>query len=321
VSTAGYICVEYAEPHVARGRRILSAHPELRALAGPRASSAMWIGVLVAAQVAMAVALGPQSWHIWLPLAYVAGATIDHALCVLIHECSHNLIFSARLGNRAAALTANLPLVFPAAMSFGKYHLLHHRHMGELELDADLAGPAEADMVGRSSLLKSLWLAAFVLVVGTLRAHRLTRVAFVDRWTTINMLVQAAAVITCVWWFGWAPLKYLVALSILAVGFHPLGARWIQEHYVFAAGQETYSHYGPLNHVSFNVGFHNEHHDLETVPWLQLPRIRAGAPEFDDTLRSHRSWTGLLVAFLRDREMTLFSRIVRPLRSEHAPEP
>ena len=318
---ADYIRVESAEPHVARGRQILAAHPELRALAGPQATSAVWIALLVTVQIATAVALGNQSWHIWLPLAYLVGATIDHALWVLIHETAHNLIFSARLGNRAAALAANLPLVFPAAMSFCKYHLLHHRHMGEMELDADLAGPDEARLVGRSSFLKTLWLAAFVLVVGTLRPRRLTRVPFVDRWTTINLLVQAAAVIAFVWWAGWAPLKYLLASSVLAVGFHPLGARWIQEHYVFTEGQETYSYYGPLNRVSFNVGYHNEHHDLMTVPWSSLPRIRAAAPEFYDTLRSHGSWTGLLIAFLRDRNITLFSRIVRPLHGEPAREP
>jgi sphingolipid delta-4 desaturase len=321
VTAVDYIRVEHAEPHAARGRRILAAHPELRALAGPRALSAVWIVALVAAQIALAVALGPQSWHIWLPLAYVAGATIDHALWALIHECAHNLIFTSRLGNRAAALAANVPLVFPAAMSFCKYHLLHHRHMGEMELDADLAGPNEALAVGRSAVLKTLWLAAFVLVVGTLRPHRLTRVPFVDRWTTINLLMQAATVAAIVLVFGWAPLKYLVAASILAIGLHPFGARWIQEHYVFAAGQETYSYYGPLNRVSFNVGYHNEHHDLVTVPWSQLPRIRAGAPEFYDTLRSHGSWTGLLVEFLRDRDMTLFSRIIRPLRGDHTREP
>jgi sphingolipid delta-4 desaturase len=321
VTAADYIHVDYAEPHVARGRRILAAHPELRELAGPRAASAAWIVLLVTAQIAIAVALGDQSWHIWLPLAYVAGATIDHALWVLIHECAHNLIFSARIGNRAAALTANLPLVLPAAMSFCKYHLLHHRHMGEIELDADLAGPTEARIVGRSSLLKTLWLATYVLVVGTLRPLRLTRVPLVDRWTTINMLVQVTAVALLVLWAGWAPLKYLVASSALAIGFHPLGARWIQEHYVFAEGQETYSYYGPLNRVSFNVGYHNEHHDLMTVPWSSLPRIRAAAPEFYDTLRSHGSWTGLLVLFLRDRHITLFSRIVRTLHGEPAREP
>ncbi|MBI3492917.1 MAG: fatty acid desaturase [Acidobacteria bacterium] len=321
VPAADYIRVEHPEPHVSRGREMLAVYPELRALAGPQPASAAWIAMLVAAQMGLALALGDRSWHIWLPVAYIIGATIDHALWVLIHECAHNLIFQARLGNRVAALTANLPLVFPAAMSFCKYHLLHHRHMGEIELDADIAGPTEARVVGRSSLLKTLWLAGFVLVVGTLRPRRLTRVPFVDRWTTINMLVQVAAMTALVAWAGWAPMKYLVASSVLAIGFHPLGARWIQEHYVFSPGQETYSYYGPLNRVSFNGGYHNEHHDLVAVPWSRLPRIRAIAPEFYDGLQSHGSWTALLVAFLRDRDVTLFSRVVRSPRGARAREP
>lgn len=32
-----------------------------------------------------------------------------------------------------------------------------------------------------------------------------------------------------------------------------------------------------------------------------------------DDLQAHRSWTAVLVAFLRDRRITLFSRVVRPL--------
>jgi sphingolipid delta-4 desaturase len=308
---ADYIRVGYGDPHVGRGRELLAAHPELRALAGPMPVSAVWIAGLAALQLAIAVLVSAQRWYVWLPAAYVFGATIDHALWVLIHECAHNLVATSRRGNRFWALVANIPLVFPAAMSFCKYHLLHHRHMGDLELDADLAGPTESRVVGRSVVLKTLWLAGFSLVLGTVRPRRLTKVPVLDRWTLVNVATQAAAIAVIVWLAGPGPLWYLAASSALAVGLHPLGARWIQEHYVFAPGQETYSYYGPLNRVSFNVGYHNEHHDLVSVPWAYLPRVRALAPEFYEPLHAHMSWSSLLVTFLRDRQVTLFSRVVR----------
>src|SRR2546428_4120369 len=175
VDAPGYIEVTYAEPHASRGRQILATHPELRALAGPQPSSALWVVGLVAAQIALSVALAHQPWYVWLTAAYIVGATIDHALWVLIHECAHNLVFSARLANRLLALTANLPLVFPAAMSFCKYHLLHHRHQGEIELDADIAGPTEAKVVGRSSVAKIAWLAVRALGVRTAGPRGLAR--------------------------------------------------------------------------------------------------------------------------------------------------
>jgi sphingolipid delta-4 desaturase len=307
-----YIHVAHPEPHAGRGRQLLAAHPELRSLAGPQPSSALWVLTLVTAQVAVALAVAAYPWYLWLPAAYLVGATIDHALWVLIHECAHNLVFRNRLLNRITALTANLPLVVPAAMSFCKYHLLHHRHMGEIELDADIPGPREAQTVGRSSVLKSLWLAAQALILGVIRPRRLTRIPMIDRWTLINLGVQLAAIGVLMWWSGAGPLKYLVASTALAVGLHPLGARWIQEHFVFAEGQETYSYYGPLNKVAFNVGYHNEHHDLMTVPWSKLPMVRAAAPEFYDHLRAHHSWTRLLIAFIVRQDTTLFSRVVRP---------
>ena len=83
-------------------------------------------------------------------------------------------------------------------------------------------------------------------------------------------------------------------------------------------GQETYSYYGPWNRLAFNVGYHNEHHDLMTVPWSRLPRIRSLAPEFYEGLYAHRSWTRLLFRFLFDRELTLHSRVVRPSASKDA---
>ena len=148
ISASDFIHVTGPEPHAARGRQILAAHPELRALAGPTPESAWWTAALVATQMAMAWLIAGQPWYIWLPAAYVVGATIDHALWVLIHECSHNLVFRSRTGNRITALVANIPLVFPAAMPVLQYHLLHHRYMGDAALDADIPGPIEARVVG-----------------------------------------------------------------------------------------------------------------------------------------------------------------------------
>ncbi|NBV52103.1 MAG: hypothetical protein EBR83_00980, partial [Verrucomicrobia bacterium] len=50
----------------------------------------------------------------------------------------------------------------------------------------------------------------------------------------------------------WGPkaLVYLVLATVFALGLHPVGGRWIQEHVVTAPDQETYSYYGPLNRVA-----------------------------------------------------------------------
>jgi sphingolipid delta-4 desaturase len=62
------------------------------------------------------------------------------------------------------------------------------------------------------------------------------------------------------------------------------------------------------------MGYHNEHHDFTAVPWSRLPKLKAAAPEFYDTLFAHRSWTRLLLRFVFDRDCSLFDRIVRPSR-------
>jgi sphingolipid 4-desaturase/C4-monooxygenase len=316
VPTADYFRATNSEPHGTRARHLLAAHPDLRALAGQTPTSALWTIGLVAVQCGLAVLIGDRTWMLWLPCAYVIGATIDHALWVLIHECSHHLVFRSRVANRMLAIVANVPLVVPGAMSFFKYHLLHHRHLGELDLDAGVPGPTESRIVGRSVFAKALWISGFIFVTGAIRPRRL-KIKVLDRWTVINAIVQTGALVALIGAAGLAPLKYLIVSTVFAIGFHPLGGRWIQEHFALAPDQETYSYYGPLNRVSFNAGYHNEHHDLVTVPWSRLPEVRRIAPEFYKGLHSYNSWSGLLVRFVFDRNISLFSYIVRAPRQEH----
>ena len=86
----------------------------------------------------------------------------------------------------------------------------------------------------------------------------------------------------------------------------------MQEHFALAPDQETYSYYGPLNKVSFNVGYHNEHHNLVTVPWSRLPLIRAQCARVTTTPLVVLVVDGeTLVRFLTDRNLTLFNYIIR----------
>jgi sphingolipid delta-4 desaturase len=316
VSALDYLRVTYGEPHATRGRQILLAHPELRALAGHHPASAVWTVALVLAQCGLALVVGNRSWIVWLPCAYVIGATIDHGLWALIHDSAHNLMFRSRTANRLIAIVANVPLVVPGAIPFCKYHLLHHRHMGDLELDAGVPGPTESRVIGRSGVAKAIWVAGTILVQGVIRPRRLTRVKLLDGWTVINIVSQIACMALMAGWAGAAPFKYLITSTVFAIGLHPLGARWIQEHFALVPGQETYSYYGALNRVSFNVGYHNEHHDLVTIPWSRLPEIRRIAPEFYEGLHAYTSWTALLIQFVRDRDITLFNYIVRPPQAD-----
>jgi sphingolipid delta-4 desaturase len=70
--------------------------------------------------------------------------------------------------------------------------------------------------------------------------------------------------------------------------------------------------------VAFNVGYHNEHHDFPSVPWNKLPVIRKEASGYYDTLSYHTSWTKLFLRFLFDKELSLFSRIIRRNRNKVA---
>ncbi len=308
-----FVYTELPAPHRERAKNLLRTHPEVRSLIGRNPYSALLVLVLVGLQVGIAFLVKDEEWWVALLCGYLVGAFANHALFVLIHECTHNLVLRRNYGNIMLGILADLPNVIPSAISFRTYHLNHHSYLGEYARDADLANRWEARVVGSGFPGKAMWLLLFPLFQA-LRTPRLRGIPFLDGWTVVNWIVAFVFDVVVFLWLGPTALLYLVASLFSAIGLHPLGARWIQEHYLVSPPQETYSYYGVLNLFALNVGFHNEHHDLPSVPWNRLPALKAAAPEMYNTLVFHRSWAKLLWRFLWDAKLSLYSRMVRTNR-------
>ena len=303
------------EPHKQRTKDILKAHPEVREFIGRNPLSAVIVISVVLLQLGVAFLLKEQGWWIALIAAFVIGAFADHNLFVLIHEATHNLIFKNRTLNTIFGIMADLPKVIPSYVSFKNYHLKHHSFQGDYYLDADLASRWEASLIGNTFFGKMIW-ELFFPFFQAFRTIRLKDIEFMNAWVVVNWIVIFAADALIIIYMGPIAFLYLVFSLVFSIGLHPLGARWIQEHFLVAPPQETYSYYGPLNIPSLNVGYHNEHHDFPSIPWHNLPKVRKTAPEFYDTLVYHTSWVKLWLKFLFNPQLSLYSRMVRVKKEE-----
>ena len=174
--------------------------------------------------------LGFGYW--WLSLAdrVLRGAFANHANYVIIHDATHNLIFRNKSLNKLVAILADLPNLMPGAMGFRVYHLKHHSHQGDYEFDADLANHWEARLVGNIWYRKALWLMLFPFFQLT-RPPRLKAITMRDRWFFMNLVCAIVYDAAIFYFCGWAGLLYLAFSFFFSIGLHPVGARWIQEHY------------------------------------------------------------------------------------------
>jgi len=310
LTAEGFVLSSLPEPHRSRTRTMMRDHPELRGLIGRNPWTLLIGAGLVGFQFLLAYLLREQSWWVIVLASWFVGAFAAHALFVVIHEATHRLILNGTAANRLAGIFANLPLILPSSMSFELCHLKHHAYQGVYEYDVDLPNHWELKFFGSSVLGKAAWLLILPLLLA-LRPLRLKGVQLFDGWVILNWIVVFGIDALVVWFMGPMALLYLLLSLFFSVGLHPLGARWIQEHYTNDDEQETFSYYGILNRVALNVGYHNEHHDLPAVPWNRLPELKAKAPEMYNPLKSYRSWAGLLRHFLFDGKLSMRSRVTR----------
>ncbi|KAJ5542149.1 hypothetical protein N7535_004572 [Penicillium sp. DV-2018c] len=293
------------EPHRSRRQAIIKAHPEVTKLCGPEPLTKWVVLGVVSLQLTCAYLLRNTSMLDWrfLATAYVIGATCNQNLFLAIHEISHNLAFRSAFANRLLAIFANLPIGLPYSAAFRPYHLTHHKSLGVTGLDTDLPTAVEAFFL--NSLLGKTFFCTFQILFYAVRP-----------------------------------------ISFLAGSLHPCAGHFIAEHYFFSNVQnggteslselkkgdnksktsrststshpldslpppETYSYYGPLNILTYNVGLHNEHHDFPAIPWTRLHKLHEIASEFYEPLPCHRSWVWVIYTFILDKNVGPWCRVKR----------
>ncbi|KAJ5889895.1 hypothetical protein N7504_010705 [Penicillium tannophilum] len=329
------------EPHRSRRQAIIKAHPEVTKLCGPEPLTKYVVLGVVSLQITCAYLLRNTSMLDWkfLATAYVIGATSNQNLFLAIHEISHNLAFRSPMANRMLAIFANLPIGLPYSAAFRPYHLTHHKSLGVTGLDTDLPTAFEAFVL--NSVLGKTFFCTFQILFYAVRPMFIYSPPF-TYIHLINLVIQLSFDYFLAWVSGsWTPVFYFLASAFLAGSLHPCAGHFIAEHYFFSqvktggteslaelktkpatkttkphpldelAPPETYSYYGPLNILTYNVGLHNEHHDFPAIPWTRLYKLKEIASEFYDPLPCHRSWVWVIWTFILDENVGLWCRVKR----------
>ena len=180
--------------------------------------------------------------------------------------------------------------------------------MGNEGIDVDLPTKLEARLF-TNCFSKFIW----VVCQGLFYSLRplVVRPLPVEPLEALNIVAQLAFDIAVFMVLGPKSLAYVIAGTFMGMGLHPVAGHFISEHYLYKQGFETYSYYGPLNMVTFNIGYHNEHHDFPNIPCSLLPKVRGIAPEYYNSIPSHNSWIKVLIDFIRDPAIGPYARMKR----------
>ena len=294
--------------HTSRREEILKVYPDIKKLYGPEWKS-KWISLflLFIPQIYISLNVKNLSWFNYLLITYVVGATITQALFLAIHELSHNLFFKEIRYNKLYAIFLNLPIGIPFSISFRDYHLEHHKNLGIYGLDTDLPSRLEKYLVN-NSIKKTIWLSLQIVWYSLrpiyIKQYKLTMYHF------LNIIIQLLFDTIIYKSYGISPIIYFLVCNLIAGGIHPCAFHFISEHFLldYKNNQETYSYYGNLNYLTWNVGYHNEHHDFPYISWSRLPKINKKLWSFYNKLIWYDSWYSIFYKFIYNKKVSLCNR-------------
>lgn len=263
------------EPHLKRKHTILRRFPEVEKLYGTDIRTFYVAVAINCIQLGIAYYFGKvstPSLSVFLGVAYFVGATLTGIIGVIIHEACHCLVTKNKILNRYVGLVANICLPVPISQSFRRYHIQHHTWQGVEGLDPDLPLEWEKTLIRGNAFLKLLWILIYPFMYVIRGAvMQMERNLTLSKWETINLVFSIVMDGLIYTFCGGRGLGYLFLSLYFGYSLHPGAAHFIQEHYTFDDGQETYSYYGILNVPFMNIGYHNEHHDFQKVKMIAAP--------------------------------------------------
>ena len=284
--------------HSKRRNNILLNNKEIKKLYGTDWRS-KWISLflLFIPQIYISFNVNKLSYVNYFLVTYFIGATITQALFLAIHELSHNLFFRSIKYNKLYSIFLNLPIGIPFSISFRDYHLEHHNNLGKKGLDTDLPSDIEVKIF-KGKILKTFWL-SLQIVWYSLRPI-LTKSYKLSFYHYLNIISQISFNYLIYYNYGLSPILYFLLCDLISGGLHPCAYHFLSEHYILGnnKNQETYSYYGKLNYLTWNVGYHNEHHDFPFIPWSRLSKLKKIVPEFYNNLEQYDCWYSIFYKFI-----------------------
>lgn len=310
----GFKPTEMKEVHMIRHRKILEKYPQIKELYGPDIRLFPAVMGIIAAQFALSYYASTLEnfWH-WLFLCWSGGGLFTHWLSLANHELSHNLCFKKPIYNTALGITANLAQGAPSFVAFKKYHSDHHYYLNDEFKDPDCPTRWEAEFFN-TTVKKAGWMffnvyfyifRPLIMIPKPPSALEIFNLFFVFAFDALVIVTFKN---------GSIMVLFNILSTWMGMGIHPIAGHFISEHYDLYNddnGQETYSYYGPLNYVAFNVGYHVEHHDFPRVPGFRLPQVTKIAPEFYENLNPRMSWTKVVYDYITHPDIGPFRRIIR----------
>lgn len=310
----GFTPKDMKQVHMLRNREILAKYPQIKELYGPDIRLFPSVVAIACAQFALShfAATRIESWGYFAFLAWSVGGLLTHWLSLGNHELGHNLAFRTPIYNELLGCFANLAQAIPSFFAFKKYHFYHHYYLNEEANDPDCPSKWEAETFNTPAK-KAVWMLLNPLFYAVRPLVMMPKPSSAKEIFNIVVVLGFDLCLILSGEVGFKIVLFNVMSTVLGMGIHPIAGHFISEHYDLYGddnGQETYSYYGPLNYVSFNVGYHNEHHDFPRISGFNLPKVTKIAPEFYMNLNPHYSWSKVVYDYITHPEIGPFKRII-----------